>query len=40
MNTEHEEKWVTPGFQEISSCMECTAYAETLLQAQRSQGGS
>jgi hypothetical protein len=30
MNIENNEKWVAPGFEEISSCMECTAYAETL----------
>jgi len=30
MNTVNEEKWVTPAFEEYSSSMECTAYAETM----------
>jgi coenzyme PQQ precursor peptide PqqA len=30
MNSMNEEKWVTPEFEEVSTCMECTAYAETL----------
>jgi hypothetical protein len=27
MNT---ETWITPDFEEIAACMECTAYSETL----------
>jgi coenzyme PQQ precursor peptide PqqA len=29
MNTQIET-WIAPEFEEISGCMECTAYAETL----------
>jgi coenzyme PQQ precursor peptide PqqA len=30
MNSKQEEKWLAPDFEEVSTCMECTAYAETL----------
>ncbi len=30
MNTQIEESWIAPDFEEIPACMECTAYAETL----------
>jgi len=29
MNTQPTEAWTPPDFEEISACMECTAYAET-----------
>jgi len=29
MNTQIES-WIAPDFEEISGCMECTAYVETL----------
>jgi hypothetical protein len=30
MNTQQVELWIEPDFEEISACMECTAYAETV----------
>jgi hypothetical protein len=30
MNTQIEESWIAPYFEEVSACMECTAYAETM----------
>ncbi len=30
MTTEQDTTWSEPDFEEISACMECTAYAETL----------
>jgi coenzyme PQQ precursor peptide PqqA len=30
MTNQPEEKWIKPDFEEVSACMECTAYAETL----------
>jgi hypothetical protein len=29
MNTQ-VESWITPDFEEVAACMECTAYSETL----------
>jgi len=29
MNTQQLEIWAQPDFEEISACMECTAYAHT-----------
>jgi hypothetical protein len=30
MKTQEIEQWVEPAFEEVSACMECTAYVETL----------
>jgi coenzyme PQQ precursor peptide PqqA len=30
MNSQPELVWSKPDFEEITACMECTAYAETL----------
>jgi len=29
MNTQ-TESWIAPDFEEVSACMECTAYAEVM----------
>jgi coenzyme PQQ precursor peptide PqqA len=30
MNFEQDQVWVRPDFEEVSLCMECTAYAQTV----------
>jgi len=30
MTTQSDPVWAAPDFEEVSACMECTAYAETL----------